>query len=130
MKIREIVKSNRKDREADVFVSDGYFNLLCYLHPADKVQVGQIVDVIDSLYCSNIIRSTNREYHIEKKEIYSYELTARVVDRKKQLVKVGDILIYLDAAIPGDIMNDEFISFSVLRLDATISLTPGDTGDK
>lgn len=119
MYIREIVEYYRDDNEAEVLVSDGSFDLVCYLFPAKNLQVGQVVEVIYAFNCSNIVINSAGEYHVEKKGgYYSYVLTAKVVDRKNQLVIIGDLLIRIDVAIPADIMDGQYISFSVLRLDA------------
>lgn len=40
-----------------------------------------------------------------------------MINRAEQLVALGEIKIYLDSSLPGDIKNDDFVEFEVMRLD-------------
>ena len=48
---------------------------------------------------------------------YAYKLCCKVINRAEQLVALGEIKIYLDSSLPGDIKNDDFVEFEVMRLD-------------
>lgn len=56
-------------------------------------------------------RKTERGY-------FSYRLTAKVVDKSIQHVKLGEYDFFLDTPLPKDIENNSFISFDVMRIDA------------
>ena len=108
-----------KDREAEVNVSDGRYTVLCYGYPCDMVAVNQRVEEIDAFECENVMRSDETEYAIKKlPEYFAYQLVAKVVDNQKGIVRIGGLIINLfENAIPKDIMNGEYIEFSVRRLD-------------
>lgn len=43
MRVREIVHFDKKGREAEVVVSDGAYEVLCYAFPIDTVRIGMAV---------------------------------------------------------------------------------------
>ena len=40
-----------------------------------------------------------------------------VLSKKNGIVQIGGLFIYLDEYIPNDILNGDYISFSVIRFD-------------
>lgn len=119
MFIQAIIEYSADDSEANVYVSDGYYSLLCYMYPAYKLYVGKIIKLLYAYNCSDIVLNGENEYKIVKtNETYSYNLSAIVISRKNSIVGIGGIHMLLDSAIPSDIYDGQFVSFSVQRLDA------------
>lgn len=86
------------------------------------VVVNQCVNSIYGFDCSNIVRSNKKEFQIVKlSSYYAYLITAQVVDRNKGLVRIGMLFIYLDAPIPKDILNGNYVTFKVMRMDCVIN---------
>lgn len=54
---------------------------------------------------------------------FSYRLTAQVVDKSIQHVKLGEYDFFLDNPLPKDIENNSYISFDVLRIDVSFNNT-------
>lgn len=118
MYISEIINLSVEDEEAEVYVSDGEYLIKCYMYPARKVTLNQKVNYICGYMCEDIKRSYEMKYSIRKTSgHYAYSIIARVMDKKKRTVCVGDLFIELDEAVPEDIMEEEYISFNVTRLD-------------
>lgn len=121
MYVTNIIYFSKKDSEAEVSISDGHYTVNCYAYPCGIVLVNQPVSAIYGFECSNIIRVNETIYAIKKlSQHYAYQFVARVVDNESGIVRIGDLFINLDNTIPKDIMNAEYISFSVLRLDCEL----------
>lgn len=118
MYIKKIIYFNKVDREAELCISDGVYSVISYAYPVNAVVVNQEVDAIYGFECTNVVRATEQNYRINKLPAYfAYEVTAEVISICDNIVKVGDLRIYLDAVIPNDVSNGEYVSFSVLRFD-------------
>lgn len=118
MVITEIVNFNKEDSEAEVRVSDGDYSVECYVYPAEMSVFEKQSNVIDGMCCKNIVKANRKRYEIKKlSQYYAYHLTAKVVDKEKRVVCIGKLIINLDADIPKDIVNGDYINFSVLCLD-------------
>ena len=118
MFVAEILYFNKEDSEAEVSISDGLYTINCYAHPVNKVWINQHINTIYGFECVDIIKSYETNYAIQKlPKHYAYQLTAQVVDKESGIVRIGEIFIKLDNYIPNDIINGDYVSFSVLRLD-------------
>ena len=118
MYITDILYFSKEDSEAEVSISDGHYKVNCYVYPCDIVSVNQRVNTIYGFECANIIRVNEAKYTIKKlSPHYAYQLVAQVVDSTSGIVRIGDLFINLDSPIPKDIMNEEYVAFSVVRLD-------------
>lgn len=118
MFITDILYFNKEDSEAEVNISDGRYTVNCYAYPVDMVSVNQRVNTIYGFECANISKSDETEYEIKKlPQHYAYLLTAQVMDNESGIVRIGELFINLDIPIPKDIINGDYVAFSVLRLD-------------
>lgn len=118
MYITDILYFSKEDSEAEVSISDGRYTVNCYAYPCDMVLVNQRVNTIYGFESANITRLNETKYAIKKlSQHYAYQLVAQVVDNESGIVRIGDLFINLDNPIPKDIMNGEYIAFSVVRLD-------------
>lgn len=118
MIIKKIEWISEEIKEAEIIVSDGTFELLCFSHPCSFVE-GQIIDkYISTLDANNIVRVDEHTLVVEKAEEYfAYNITGKVIDIKNGIVQVGSMYLIVDGYMPGDIVNGEFISFRCMRLD-------------
>ena len=116
MYISEITHFDADDQEADVYVSDGKYSVLCYLYPAVKPSIGQTISIVFCFGCKNLQKTANKTFRIKKQSsYYAYSVTAQVIS--SQSVRVGDIIIHIDDIIPADITKGDYISFESLRFD-------------
>ncbi len=118
MFVSDIICFNKEDSEAELRVSDGTYFLNCYAHPIDSVEINQNVNAVYGFGCTNIVKAEEPKELIKKMpQYFSYMLTARVEDKEKSIVSIGNLIINLDEPIPNDIVKGEYVSFYVLRLD-------------
>ncbi|MDR0849920.1 MAG: hypothetical protein LBN07_00335 [Christensenellaceae bacterium] len=111
---------------ANVIVTDGTYNLICfycgYTNGLDK-EIHENIEVkeISAMFSKNIMRINKSEYLIQKKygkgEHFAYYLQGKVLDLTTPLIGIGKLTVELDSPLPKDIAQDEFIEFSVDRLD-------------
>ncbi len=106
------------ENEADVVVSDGKYQILCYACPyCDDGRKGRFM--LSAFMSGNVMRALKNKYSVEKTDsgYYAYKLTGRLFDLEKRLVKVGNIIIELENNIPGDMKENDFVEFEAMRID-------------
>ncbi len=125
MYISKILEFSKDDREADVYISDGTFSILCYAYPVDSVYLGQHITAVVSYGCENIVREDEHVFCIKKlSQYYAYAITAQVLSHQESSVQIGKICMQLDATMPADITDGDFVSFSVVRLEVQMTVPP------
>jgi hypothetical protein len=122
MFIKRIYSFDEDSGEADLIVSDGTYDVLCFCSLfQNELHIMPEIKEVETFMCDDIMRVDIEEYMILKKtDYYSYHLQGKVLDVDKHIVSVGNIIIKLDKPIPKDIKNYEFIEFDVLRLDCYV----------
>ncbi|RFZ85372.1 hypothetical protein DYU05_07175 [Mucilaginibacter terrenus] len=104
--------------EACVTISDGLFELIVFKHPFKFEKIEVDIHELTALHSDKIYRANTYVYSIKKLDgFFEYELTGLVIDRQKDLVRVGEFVIELDGIIPGDILEGEFVSCRCGRID-------------
>ena len=118
MFIKDILYFNKEDSEAEIIVSDGHYMVNCYIYPIKHVAIGCKIGNIDGFGCAGIVIANEKKYEVKKlSQYFAYQLTAKFVDNKNRVVRIGGLFINLDTEIPKDITNGDYIAFSVTRLD-------------
>ena len=118
MLVKKIIQFDKQDKEADLLISDGRYNVICYAYPITSVCLNQEITELYGFDCSNILKISRELYDIKKQtSYYAYTFNACVISVMEGIVQIGEIRIRLDAEIPKDIFNGDYISFSVTRLD-------------
>lgn len=119
MFIKEIKNYDVEAQEADIVVSDGKNSILCYAHPF-KIKE----NIIFSLYAfgaKEIMKVNKNSYLIEKldESYYAYHFRGKIIDIKNKLtiILINDIQLEMDDYIPNDLTINDFIEFSILRID-------------
>ncbi len=121
MFIKKIYNFDEDSGEADLIISDGTYDIICFCSLfQNELQIMPKIKEIETFMCDRIIRIDDENYLIDKKAYYSYHLQGKVLDIDKRIVSVGDIIIKLDKQIPKDIKNYEYIEFNVIRLDCHV----------
>jgi hypothetical protein len=110
---------DEENREAEVMVTDGVFDVLCFSHPFNKTLNDVLTEPLYCLDANQIVISNEQVAFANKGSIsYGYSICGKLIDKKKQLILLGKIMMCLDSSdIPKDICEGDFIEFSVLRLD-------------
>ena len=94
-------------------VTDGTYEVECYSYgyPYAKIETFRLM----ALYSENIMLSEGREPKVEKLPGYmSYRLTGVYSDGK---IIVGDIAVWINGNVPGDISDGDCITLECKRLD-------------
>ena len=121
MFVKEIKDYDIFSDEADIIISDGKYDLLCYCFPTEMPKKGQTIKTVTALFAKNIMRVKDNGFIIKKMtNYYAYHLQAEVIDSSTPKICIGDIIIYLDSSLPKDIKEGEHIELSVDRLDCTL----------
>ena len=118
MYVSHILDYCEDDHEADIYVSDGVHFIKCYAYPINNVYIGEKVSTVFAYGCREIKKHDELAFQIEKlPQYYAYSIIAQVCSQQNSIVHIGGLIMQLDLAIPPDINNGDFISFSVLRLN-------------
>ena len=119
MYIKELLNYDEEAHEADIVISDGQFDLLCYAHPFISGEYKELKAPLSAFMSENIMRTSENEYRIERLQdnYYAHRFHGKIIDLQKRLVTIGNIVIKLENTIPKDINEGEFIEFSAMRID-------------
>jgi len=119
MYVKTINWIDQDSREAEVIVSDGHIELLCFSHPFKKNINEKLKEPIHCFDANNVVLSKEQVIYANKRDnFFSYSLCGKLVDRKNKLVCLRDIKLCLENAhISSDIPNDSYVEFDVSRLD-------------
>ena len=99
--------------DMEYIVTDGTYEVECYSYgdPYAKIETFRLT----ALYSENIMLSEEREPKVEKLPGYmSYRLTGVYSDGK---IIVGDIAVWINGNVPGDISDGDCITLECKRLD-------------
>lgn len=110
--------------EADLLVTDGAHDLLCYYDtypPIHNIDIGKKISKLSSLYACNVVRAELCQPLIQKgDDVYSYFLRGQVIRTNPlPVIKIYDLFVEVDTQLPKDISVGEFVEFRVQRLDAS-----------
>ncbi|GIN75381.1 MULTISPECIES: hypothetical protein [Bacillus] len=118
MKIKKIDWLSKEALEAEVVVTDGESEIICFAHPLNYKVDSNLEEPINCFEVTELVKADKKVYMIEKLDgHFEYRFTGQLVDRQLETVKVGQFLIELDTDWPGDIENGDFVSFISKRLD-------------
>ena len=118
MHIQKIMRFDKKSKEAEVIVSDGAYEILCYAFPIDTIRIGMIVGGLSGFSCGNVVRADRQRCAVSKlPPCFAYRMIGTVLSKRERTVCVGGLKISLDEYMPNDISDGEYVSFEVMRLD-------------
>lgn len=119
LKIKKINWISQEALEAEVVVTDGELEIMCFAQPLNYLEESELIEPIYCLNVSNLVKAEKSEYSIEKLDDYfAYRLIGKLIDKQYEKVKLGELLLELDNnLLPGDINEGDFISFCCQRLD-------------
>lgn len=104
------------ENEAILKVVDEGISLFVYSYPYSPSFVFSDI-VLFSFLTENIMKEEVFSPPKQIDGIFSYHITAKVVNTSANLVAINGIKIILDTPLPKDIANGSIVSFDVTRLD-------------
>ena len=118
MKVKEIMWLDESILEAEVRISDGNYELVCFSQPL-RYKVNEVIE--EPLYCLDVanIQRIAGEFKVVKLEgVFSYQIVAKLSDKKQGMFKLGGIYLEVDdGIIPKDIQENEFVVLNCSRID-------------
>ena len=117
MFIKEIRDYDVEAKEAEIVVSDGQFEVMTYAWPFENTQSGKFR--LNAFMTDQVMRATRKISFVEKSEngYFAYRLQGKIINVEKRIVSVGKIEIILEDCIPKDIRQNEYVEFTVTRVD-------------
>lgn len=77
MYIKEILCYDVESQEADILVSDGQYDLLCYAQPFSKEDSQKRPFSISAFMTGNVMRALDDEYNVQKQKKVIMRITCR-----------------------------------------------------
>ena len=59
MYVQDVLRFDKSGKEAELIVSDGACEVLCYSYPIDAVKTGMTVSGLSGFSCTNMVRALN-----------------------------------------------------------------------
>ncbi|MBF0786848.1 MULTISPECIES: hypothetical protein [unclassified Streptococcus] len=116
-RIKEIIWISKEIGEADVIVTDGNYEIMCFSHPFYQEKGEEINGILSVFEHSNLMRSQKTEYVVNHMGNGKYFFVARLIDGIKGIVQIGKIQIHDIEGIPEEIKRGEYIQFITSRVD-------------
>ena len=119
MFIKTIKWVDKEAQEAEIIVSDGSIDILCFSCPFIRIINDILVDPIYCLDVQNVVISNEETNYVKKSNTYfGYLICGKLTDKKNKIVYLNDIKLSLEEAyIPPDIPENGFIEFNISRLN-------------
>ena len=116
--IKNVYWLDKETNEAEVLVSDGKYDILCFAHPF-KYHTKTIENILYAFEPKNIQLSVIENFHIHNiQDTFKHQIIGKLLDKEKGIITVGDFIIEIDNnLIPKDINNEDYISFECERID-------------
>ncbi|MVW83197.1 hypothetical protein FCL51_11775 [Elizabethkingia anophelis] len=120
IKVNKIEWLSKEANEAEVYLSDDNFNIICFAHPFDK-NIGDLIT--QPLYTLNTkevdkLSDEDKIFMVESNgDNFEYRLTGQVINKENNYIRIGDFTISLDISLPNDIEEGDFISCTCDRVD-------------
>ena len=117
--IKEINWMSEEALEAEVIITDGRFELLCFSHPFKKNKGDQLLDPLYAFEPDEIVKLETPSFRIERlSNAFDYLIEGKLIDKESGHVKLGNIIIEIENHfIPRDFKDGDNISFKCNRLD-------------
>lgn len=117
--VKEIIWISKEILEAEVIVTDGRFEILCFSHPCRKKKGEELTEPLHALDTDRIVRLEVPSLYVKKlNKPFDYLIQGKLIDKSSGIIELGDIVIEIGRhAVPGDLKNDEYISCVCDRLD-------------
>lgn len=104
------------ENEAILEITNEDVSLLVFCHPYTSCMTRTDM-ILHAFLACNIMQEESFSLPIKTDGLFSYHITAKVLNASLRSVCVNDIQIILDIPLPKDISNGSFVSFDAMRLD-------------
>lgn len=116
--IKEVIWISKDSSEAEVLVTDGRYELVCFAHPFNGKPGDVVEQDIIALDCNEVERVMATEGHARRTDDYfAHDLTLKVDDARRGKLSLGNIKISARNCLPNDIVDGEYVNLICSRLD-------------
>jgi len=119
MFIKSVEWLDKEAQEAEIIVSDGEFEILCFSHPFTKNINDKLSDPIFCIDATDIMISDESRLLVNRDgNSYRYFVRGKLSDKNKKIVKLGGLILCIeDSYFPVDILENSIVEFSVSRFN-------------
>jgi len=119
MFIKSVEWIDKDSQEAEIIVSDGEFDILCFSHPFTKNINDKLSEPIFCFDATDIMITDESQLLANRDgNSYRYFVRGKLFDKSKKIVKLGELTLCIeDSYVPTDILENSFIEFSVSRFN-------------
>jgi len=119
MRIEKIKCLSESGQEAEVLVSSDVssFEVWAFCHPCILTEKSILQEPLFGVF-TEIYSSSERDFKLEElSEWCAYNFVGKLTDASKGIVDVGGIMIMLDAHMPGDLCDGDWVEGTCGRID-------------
>lgn len=119
MQVKKLIWNGKKDSDAEAIITDGEFECLAFCFPC-KISEGDILrSPLESLMAENVMITKQNESCLKKdsESHFGYSGVGQLTDKNKGLIKIGELILCLDAFLPSDLQEGQFVEFKCGRID-------------
>lgn len=116
--IKKVNWLSEEIKEAEVYLCDSKYSIVVFSHPFDRKEGDTISELLYALNADNIKISNINELCIYRvPDSFSYNVVGIIHNMDKNQIRVGSFIIELDANLPNDLKEYDFVSFTCDRID-------------
>ncbi|EAC5232747.1 hypothetical protein CSI37_08260 [Listeria monocytogenes] len=120
IKVKSIHWLDEDAREADIILTDGEYNVVCFSHSCEFALNGVYNELIYCFDPINIFKLNQKEYSMEVPDDNSdfYILKGKLIDATDSIIQIGEFRIDIsESDIAQDIHEGDFVELKVHRID-------------
>ncbi|EJE1816667.1 hypothetical protein QSN48_000216 [Listeria monocytogenes] len=120
IKVKSIHWLDEDAREADVVLTDGEYNVVCFSHPCELTLNGVYNNLIYCFDPFDIFKLNQAEYRLEVPNDNPdlYILKGKLIDATDSIIQIGEFRIDIsEGDIAQDIHEGDFVELKVHRID-------------
>lgn len=105
--------------EAEVTVTDGFREILCFCHPCNYIIGDELNLNLQAEFVKNVFVSKSEDFLIEQQENrWSYFIRAKVIDLTNNILEVFGFKIEIEEySLPGDTKKGDMVEFLTGRMN-------------
>ncbi|ECQ6352839.1 TPA: hypothetical protein ACSK5I_000155 [Listeria innocua] len=120
IKVKSIYWLDEAAKEADVVLTDGEYNVVCFSHPCELALNGLYNELIYCFDPFDIFKLNQKEFSMEVPNDNPdlYILKGELIDATDSIIQIGEFKIDIsEGDIAQDIHKGDFVELKVHRID-------------
>ncbi|EHF3618558.1 hypothetical protein HB837_04445 [Listeria innocua] len=120
IKVKSIYWLDEAAKEADVVLTDGEYNVVCFSHPCELALNGLYNELIFCFDPFDIFKLNQKEFSMEVPNDNPdlYILKGELIDATDSIIQIGEFKIDIsEGDIAQDIHKGDFVELKVHRID-------------